>query len=162
MYKTIASLIIATIVTLQAGAASADTRVYIAGQDGVYTSESRDGYRRDRNRDDRWRGERRRDDWRGHRPPPPRVVIRDRDRHDDYATGIMGFLGGMAVGSALDNNGRIPVIRQQPERYEPRPVALRPWSSSWYRWCDARYRSFDPRTGTYVGFDGRKRFCEAG
>ncbi|MCZ7860837.1 BA14K family protein [Agrobacterium salinitolerans] len=161
MFKVFASLALAALVAFQAGSASAETRVYIAGQDGVYVSDSRDGYR-DRNHGDRWRDDRRRDDWRGHRPPPPRVVIRERDRHDDYAAGILGFFGGMAVGSALDNGGRIPVIRQPPDRFEPRPVALRPWSPAWYRWCDARYRSFDPRSGTYISFDGRKRFCEAG
>jgi hypothetical protein len=72
----------------------------------------------------------------------------------------LGFLGGMAVGSALDNGGRIPVVRYPQDSYEPRHVTLRPWSNGWYQWCGARYRSFDPRSGTYVGLDGRSRFCE--
>ncbi|MBY3433780.1 BA14K family protein [Rhizobium laguerreae] len=72
----------------------------------------------------------------------------------------MGFLGGMAVGSALDNGGRIPVIRQPPDRFQARRVSLRPWSPGWHRWCDARHRSFDPRSGTYIDRNGRQRFCE--
>lgn len=158
MFKAFASIVLASLVIFQSGAALAETRVIINGQDGVYVSDGRGEFGRDRG--DRWRDDRGRDDWRGHRPPPPRVVIRERDRHDDYAAGIMGFLGGMAVGSALDNGGRIPVVRYPPDRYEPRPVSVRPWSPAWYRWCDARYRSFDPRSGTYVGHDGRARFCE--
>jgi hypothetical protein len=144
------------LIALHAGAAMADSRTYIVGQDGVYVSDSRGGY--DRERGDRWRDGRsgRDNDWHGHRPPPPRGM----NRNDDYAAGIMGFLGGMAVGSALDNGGRIPVIRQPPDRFQPRPVSLRPWTPAWYRWCDARYRSFDPRSGTYADRNGRQRFCE--
>ncbi|MCS4089031.1 BA14K family protein [Rhizobium sp. BK176] len=155
MIKQIASVAIASLIALQAGAALADSRTYIIGQDGVYVSGSRGGF--DRDRGDRWRDDRDHD-WRGHRPPPP--PPRGMNRNDDYAAGIMGFLGGMAVGSALDNGGRIPVIRQPPDRFQPRPVTLRPWSPGWYRWCDARYRSFDPRSGTYIDRTGRQRFCE--
>jgi hypothetical protein len=158
MIKQLASLAIASLIALQAGAALADSRTYVIGQDGVYVSESRGGFdsgRGDRWRDDhdRWRDDRDHD-GRGHRPP------RGMNRDDDYAAGIMGFLGGMAVGSALDNGGRIPVIRQPPDRFQSRPVSMRPWSPGWYRWCDARHRSFDPRSGTYIDRYGRQRFCE--
>lgn len=37
-------------------------------------------------------------------------------------------------------------------RYEP-------WSTPWYRCCSAKYRTFDPRTGTYHAYSGRDRFC---
>ena len=30
-----------------------------------------------------------------------------------------------------------------------------------HRYCSDRYRSFDPNTGTFVGYDGVRRFCEA-
>lgn len=153
MIKQFASIAIASLIALQAGAALADSRTYIIGQDGVYVSDGRGGF--DRDRGDRWR-DGRDNDWHGHRPPPPRGVY----RNDDYAAGIMGFLGGMAVGSALDNGGRIPVIRQPPDRFQSRPVSLRPWSPGWYRWCDARYGSFDRRSGTYIDRYGRERFCE--
>jgi hypothetical protein len=155
MIKKIASIAIASLIALQAGAALADSRTYIIGQDGVYVSNSHGGF--DRDGGDRWR-DHRDNDWRGHRPPPPRP--RGMNGNDDYAAGIMGFLGGMAVGSALDNGGRIPVIRQPPDRFQPRPVSMRPWSPGWYRWCDAQYRSFDPRSGTYIDRTGRQRFCE--
>lgn len=41
-----------------------------------------------------------------------------------------------------------------------RQQAYEPWSDEWYDDCAARYRSFDPETGTYVTNSGRKRFCE--
>lgn len=46
-----------------------------------------------------------------------------------------------------------------------RPVrntwSAEPWTPEWYRYCSSRYRSFDARTGTYRGYDGRSHFCVA-
>ena len=36
-----------------------------------------------------------------------------------------------------------------------------PWSRGWYQYCSDRYRSFNPNTGTYRGYDGRDHFCSA-
>ena len=36
-----------------------------------------------------------------------------------------------------------------------------PWSSSWYRWCEARYESFAPDSGTFIDRDGEEHFCVA-
>ncbi|TDH34350.1 BA14K family protein [Pseudohoeflea suaedae] len=38
---------------------------------------------------------------------------------------------------------------------------LEPWSPGWYRYCEDKYRSFNARTGTYRGYDGRDHFCNA-
>ena len=60
------------------------------------------------------------------------------------------------------------VIEEEPDYYPPPPRrvvvqrSLRPWSQAWVRYCSDRYRSFDARTGTYVGYDGREHFCTAG
>ncbi len=40
--------------------------------------------------------------------------------------------------------------------YDDRPE---PWTREWFRSCRARYRSFDPDSGTYKGYDGRRHFC---
>jgi hypothetical protein len=40
--------------------------------------------------------------------------------------------------------------------------ALEPWTPEWYRYCEDRYRSFNARTGTFTGYDGRRHFCTAG
>jgi len=39
---------------------------------------------------------------------------------------------------------------------------LTPWTRDWYTACSLRYRSFDPRSGTFLGYDGRRHFCRAG
>lgn len=38
-------------------------------------------------------------------------------------------------------------------------LGMRPWTRSWMRYCSQRYRSFDPSTGTFIGYDGREHFC---
>jgi hypothetical protein len=43
--------------------------------------------------------------------------------------------------------------------YRPGVVTVRAWSPGWFQYCQARYRSFNPRTGTFVGTDGRLHFC---
>lgn len=103
-------------------------------------------------------------------------------RHDGWGRngwGIgAGILGGAILGSALASEPRYyddeyappPVEYYAPPRrvyYAPAPYArtyaggLQPWSPSWVRYCEGRYRTFDGRTGTYVGNDGGRHFCVA-
>ncbi|WP_404934669.1 BA14K family protein [Nitratireductor sp. L15S-10] len=48
--------------------------------------------------------------------------------------------------------------------YQQRPVyhrtTMEPWSRDWFRYCSNRYRSFDGRTGTFMGYDGQRHFCQ--
>ncbi|QPC88412.1 BA14K family protein [Mesorhizobium sp. NBSH29] len=97
---------------------------------------------------------------------------------DAIAAGVLGLAAGAVIGSALSQpRYREPVYED--EYYEPRPVyrqrrvtrvyeepvyvrrGAEPWSREWYRYCQNRYRSFDTRTGTYVGYDGNEHFCVA-
>ncbi|WP_331371761.1 BA14K family protein [Sinorhizobium chiapasense] len=109
------------------------------------------------------------------------------DDHDDaWAAGAVGLVTGTLIGGAIASQPRYysePVYREpvyvdpEPEYYEPRPVyqarpvyrrvavesyGLEPWTPAWYRYCSQRYRSFDPDSGTFVGYDGRSHFCTAG
>ena len=34
-----------------------------------------------------------------------------------------------------------------------------PWSPEWYDYCRAKFRSFDDRNGTFLGYDGQRHFC---
>lgn len=52
--------------------------------------------------------------------------------------------------------------------HRPPPRHYRPWGPpvravsplrSHIRWCAARYRSYDARSNTFVGFDGRRHRC---
>ena len=40
--------------------------------------------------------------------------------------------------------------------YQSSPI---PWTATWFAYCRAKYRSFDPRSGTFLGYDGRRHFC---
>ncbi|MBY5352601.1 BA14K family protein [Rhizobium leguminosarum] len=55
-----------------------------------------------------------------------------------------------------------PQYAEQPRYYAPVRTVVEPWSPQWERYCSYRYRSFDPRSGTYIGNDGRSHFCTAG
>ncbi|THV15689.1 BA14K family protein [Rhizobium rhizophilum] len=56
--------------------------------------------------------------------------------------------------------------RPRPVYQQPQPVyqsyGIEPWTGAWHDYCSQRYRSFNPRTGTFVGYDGRTHFCTAG
>ncbi len=107
---------------------------------------------------------------------------------DVVAAGVLGLAVGAIVGGIASANSapvygpvyggpvyREPVyreVRPRPRPYrgyyvgepqviyaEPVRGSLEPWSRGWYRYCEDRYRSFDPRTGTFTGYDGVKRFC---
>ena len=75
--------------------------------------------------------------------------------------GIVGFGIGTLFGSALATpRYDAPAPRVY---YAPAPVVgthgLVPWSAEWYAYCDDRYRSFNPKTGYFLGYDGEYHFC---
>jgi len=102
---------------------------------------------------------------------------RDRDRTGDaVAAGVIGLAAGALLGSALSQPQPTyvqpaPVYAPPPPppAYYPAPPArnvqyrssYEPWSRGWYQYCSDRYRSFNPNTGTYRGYDGRDHFCSA-
>jgi hypothetical protein len=52
--------------------------------------------------------------------------------------------------------------RPAPERPPAAPVQVimaKPGTAAWNEACAARYHSFDPATGTYLGFDGKRYRC---
>lgn len=92
----------------------------------------RDGRRWDNRRYNRWY----RDNY------------RDRNRGDAAAAAIFGFAAGAAVGAAANAN-RGPAYREG--------VVV---SRSQIERCAARYRTYDPRTNTYVANSaGERRYC---
>lgn len=101
----------------------------VPGRGGGYRD--RDHVRRDRRHHNNRRYHDRRGDW-------------DGDDWDGAGVGL-GILGGIAVaaiGSAIINNNAQPTYRDD-------HVAR----------CSARYRSYDPRTDTYVTYGGEVRRC---
>jgi hypothetical protein len=75
-----------------------------------------------------------------------RFYRRNRSGLDSVASGIFGFTFGAILGSALANSGGDRVIR-------------RSYGSSHVDACYARYRSYDERTDTFLGYDGYRHRC---
>jgi BA14K-like protein len=47
-----------------------------------------------------------------------------------------------------------------PGYYAPRYVGPIGYGApGWEAYCFSRYRSFDPISGTYLGYDGMRRYC---
>ena len=107
---------------------------------------------------------------------------------DLVAAGVLGLaVGALAAGVATAAEPdyyvyepepvyREPVRVYREVRPRPRPVrdyyvsgpevvyaqgALEPWTPAWYDYCESRYRSFNPSTGTFMGYDGQSHFCVA-
>ncbi|MET1415012.1 BA14K family protein [Roseibium sp. HPY-6] len=36
---------------------------------------------------------------------------------------------------------------------------MQPWTPAWHRYCAAKFKSFDPKIGTYLAFSGARKFC---
>lgn len=100
--------------------------------------------------------------------------------HGGYGWGLgaAGLATGLVVGSAIASEPRYydgpvdyddeyappppPGYYGAPRRYVPVASGdLRPWSPDWMQYCESRYRTFDNRTGTFVGNDGARHFCIA-
>ncbi|WP_337268926.1 BA14K family protein [Oryzifoliimicrobium ureilyticus] len=116
---------------------------------------------------------------------------RHRHRDDALIGGAVGLATGLVVGSAIANSGpryvegpryidppvyddgyyeaapppvvyrARPVYVEERRYYAPVRSGLEPWTPQWQRYCAYRYRSFDPRSGTFIGNDGRSHFCTA-
>jgi len=80
---------------------------------------------------------------------------------DSLAAGLIGFGVGAIVGSALTPREVYVAPPPPPARtyYAPAAYGPTPWSPDWYSYCYSRYRSFNPNTGTFIGYDGYERFC---
>jgi len=59
-----------------------------------------------------------------------------------------GAVAGAIVGGAI-----VSQAYRGPGYYGP------PGGNDWLAYCSSRYRSFDPRTGTYMGYDGHRHPC---
>jgi BA14K-like protein len=68
--------------------------------------------------------------------------------HHGGGAAIAGFAAGAILGGALAS---------QPYYYGPPAYAYEPGPS--VAWCEQHYRSYDPRTGTYLGYDGYRHPC---
>jgi hypothetical protein len=88
-------------------------------------------------------------------------------RQGHAAAAAVGFAAGALLGSALASPRYYvpaPVYvapAPPPVHVAPAPVVYlyQPWTPDWYAYCGGKYRSFDPSTGYYLGYDGHRYFC---
>lgn len=154
-FMAIAMTVSAVSVPTMASAQQNGPIPYIRDGDRVRPEDRRPEFTPDHHRDDRRRQDARREEHRQHH---------DERRDDDLAIGILGLATGAIIGSAIVDDRRYappPPPRFRPPLRDYRYEFIHPWSPEWYRWCSSRYRSFNPRTGTYLAFDGVRQFCDA-
>ena len=74
-----------------------------------------------------------------------------RDRGGAVAAGV---IGGLALGAILGAAASAPP--------PPPPAYYGPayGDRDWLAYCASKYRSFDPRSGTYLGYDGLRHPCQ--
>ncbi len=83
------------------------------------------------------------------RPAPPAPGVY-RDNPALTAGSVLAFDLDAALAAAEPPRG-VSVVRRS-----GRPA---PFTGPWYRYCSQRYRSFDPRSGTFQPYHGPRQFC---
>lgn len=95
----------------------------------------------------------------------------------DAGDALLGGVAGFAVGTIFGNAtaaprypryypGTVYVAPAPPPPpvvvYQPQAVyyAPAPWTPEWYSYCARKYDSFDPRSGTYLGYEGFRHMCQ--
>jgi hypothetical protein len=65
---------------------------------------------------------------------------------------------------ADDTAGTLPEkkTRKDGARKVAEVDALKPWSTEWRTRCAAKFPSFNPQNGTYLGYDKKRHFCRIG
>ncbi len=87
-----------------------------------------------------------------------------RDRHysrsyrrgNSAAAGIAGLAAGALIGGAIASAQQPAYAAPPPPAYAVAPGA----SANWIAYCSQKYRSFDPASGTYLGYDGHRHMCQ--
>ncbi|PIT69987.1 BA14K family protein [Bartonella tribocorum] len=114
-------------------------------------------------------------------------VTRD-NSGDALAAGILGLAAGAILGNVLKKPEQPQIIYQPVPQgqvvyqevpqvvyqevpqtqiiYESQSITTyqpfhQPWTRGWLQYCKKKYRSFNPRTGTFRGYDGQDHFCYA-
>lgn len=96
---------------------------------------------------DRWVDEQ---EWRRHDRERDRWAQdyqRRRGHRDDDSTALIAGILGFALGAAIVGSAQQADHAQSADR-------------SWDTYCARKYRSYDPRSRTYLGYDGLRHYCQ--
>ena len=77
--------------------------------------------------------------------------------YEDPSVGraIGGLLGGWLRGQ------KEQATRPGRDVQETDEAVLEPWSKEWFDYCKDKYKSFNPKDGRYLSFDGNRYFCKS-
>lgn len=100
--------------------------------------------------------------WERGREPPPywndrqwsyrqRYLRRHNHNEDDHSS-AEGLVAGVILGFIL---GAAVADTQERQTYAQTRLDDQDWTEN----CRQRYRSFDPYSGTYLGYDGLRHYC---
>lgn len=78
--------------------------------------------------------------------------------HHDSGAGA-GFLGGLIGGAIGSIFAQPPATTVVTPTWSP-PPGPQPGTPAWFAYCANKYRTFNPATGTFVGFDGLHHPCQ--
>jgi hypothetical protein len=98
------------------------------------------------------------------RSAPASAIEQVRSRGSGAGAVIGGLAAGMILGGIIASQPHYyygpGYYYGPPPPYYPAPYYYRPAGPpDWEAYCASRYRSFDPYTGTYMGYDGVRRPC---
>lgn len=99
---------------------------------------------------------------------PRRVVVDEGPVYDapEYVGPVDEYDGQDDRYVRQDNRVNQDYYPDRPQRRQQNDYAARgtiePWTAEWRAYCSQRYQSFNPRTGTYRGYDSQNHFCTAG
>lgn len=106
--------------------------------------------------------------------PAPVVVYEEPVYSAPVYTARPAYSGPSGIRPAYPERRSLADVEAYPPRHgtgDPRVVtyddtmggqqiaAAEPWSPEWYDYCRSRFRSFDERSGTFLGYDGQRHFC---
>ncbi|WCR55389.1 BA14K family protein [Bartonella clarridgeiae] len=97
------------------------------------------------------------------------VTRSENNKGDTLAAGVLGLAVGTILGNVFKQPEQRQVIYQAPPPnqviYQVQPTVTyqppQPSKISWYQYCKQTYRSFNPNTGTFRGYDGLDHICYA-
>ncbi len=79
----------------------------------------------------------------------------DHDNNDNLgAAALFGLAAGALASGVFLNQNNSGVLAGRPSA-----SGYAQGSSGWLSYCSSKYRSFDARSGTYLGYDGQRHVC---
>ena len=84
---------------------------------------------------------------------------RKHDAGAAVAAGIIGLTVGALIAGSANRHYHAPRRHYRTHRKVYHRGRPQPYTNAWYRYCAAKYRSFDPASGTFMSYSGVRKLC---